>query len=174
MSRARLGLYIFARVSLFQNCFELTPAFSQLTARPLQLYIVPAEYFPTVRQNGKHPSHQVHIIKNMPQMANFVYNMYMHMIQSTHHHRQDLLPPPELVEESETSKPQENEITQSKESEIKTATEIKAMSEDTTKENILNEKPKTREEEEEHRKMPEHPGRDSDSEDSETELDADK
>ena len=27
MSRARLGLYVFARVALFQNCFELTPAF---------------------------------------------------------------------------------------------------------------------------------------------------
>ena len=30
MSRARLGLYVFARVSLFQNCFELRPAFSQV------------------------------------------------------------------------------------------------------------------------------------------------
>lgn len=53
-------------------------------------------------------------------------------------------------------------------------TEIEATSGDTVKDNILNEKPKTRGEEEEHRKMPEHPGRDSDSEDSETELDADK
>uniref|UniRef100_A0A8C3RSU6 RNA helicase aquarius n=1 Tax=Chelydra serpentina TaxID=8475 RepID=A0A8C3RSU6_CHESE len=88
MSRARLGLYIFARVSLFQNCFELTPAFSQLTARPLQLHIIPSEYFPAIRQNGERPSHQVHVIKNMPQMANFVYNMYMHMIQSTRHYRQ--------------------------------------------------------------------------------------
>jgi intron-binding protein aquarius len=31
MSRARLGLYVFARVSLFKNCFELTPAFSQVS-----------------------------------------------------------------------------------------------------------------------------------------------
>jgi len=30
MSRARLGLYVFARVNLFQNCFELRPAFSQV------------------------------------------------------------------------------------------------------------------------------------------------
>lgn len=45
MSRARLGLYIFARVSLFENCFELTPAFKQLTARPLQLHIRPHEYY---------------------------------------------------------------------------------------------------------------------------------
>lgn len=27
MSRARLGLYIFGRVSLFKNCFELQPTF---------------------------------------------------------------------------------------------------------------------------------------------------
>ena len=32
MSRARLGLYILASVSLFQNCFELRPAFSQVLA----------------------------------------------------------------------------------------------------------------------------------------------
>lgn len=31
MSRARLGLYVLARVSLFQNCFELRPAFSQVS-----------------------------------------------------------------------------------------------------------------------------------------------
>jgi intron-binding protein aquarius len=30
MSRARLGLYVFARVSLFRNCFELAPAFKQV------------------------------------------------------------------------------------------------------------------------------------------------
>lgn len=30
MSRARLGLYVFARVSLFENCFELRPAFAQV------------------------------------------------------------------------------------------------------------------------------------------------
>lgn len=30
MSRARLGMYIFARAALFKNCFELTPAFNQV------------------------------------------------------------------------------------------------------------------------------------------------
>lgn len=30
MSRARLGLYVLARVNLFRNCFELRPAFSQV------------------------------------------------------------------------------------------------------------------------------------------------
>ena len=33
MSRARLGLYVLARVSLFRNCFELRPTFSQVSVR---------------------------------------------------------------------------------------------------------------------------------------------
>ncbi|XP_019790804.2 RNA helicase aquarius isoform X4 [Tursiops truncatus] len=111
MSRARLGLYIFARVSLFQNCFELTPAFSQLTARPLHLHIIPTEPFPTSRKNGERPSHEVQIIKNMPQMANFVYNMYMHLIQTTHHYHQTLLQlPPAMLEEGEEVQSQETEL----------------------------------------------------------------
>ncbi|GAB1286698.1 RNA helicase aquarius [Apodemus speciosus] len=107
MSRARLGLYIFARVSLFQNCFELTPAFSQLTARPLHLHIIPTEPFPTSRKNGERPPHEVQVIKNMPQMANFVYNMYMHLIQTTHHYHQL---PPAMVEEGEEVQSQETEM----------------------------------------------------------------
>ena len=43
MSRARLGLYIFGRVSLFKNCFELQPAFNILTKRPLELHLCPNE-----------------------------------------------------------------------------------------------------------------------------------
>lgn len=50
MSRARLGLYIFGRTSLFQNCFELTPTFNQLLARPLQLHIAPEEAYPVKRK----------------------------------------------------------------------------------------------------------------------------
>ncbi|KAJ6667340.1 hypothetical protein lerEdw1_017318 [Lerista edwardsae] len=175
MSRARLGLYIFARVSLFQNCFELTPAFSQLTARPLQLHIIPSEYFPTARRNGEPPRHQVHVIKNMPQMANFVYNMYMHMIQSTRQHRQqDLKPPPALIEESETRQSQESESVPRQDSDMEADNGSSVPPEKTVEEKTSAEKPSVSEEEEEHRKMPEHPGRDSDSEDSEAEEDAKK
>ncbi|XP_048393345.1 RNA helicase aquarius isoform X3 [Stegostoma tigrinum] len=152
MSRARLGLYIFARVSLFQNCFELTPAFNQLTARPLQLHIVPSEYHPTNRRNGNIPTHLMRVIKNMPEMANFVYNMYMQMIQNMHQYRKQLLPPPvpqsikepapvpdiDNVEETEESVPENKD-------------------EETTEEDF--------------KQMPEHPGRDSDSEGSGTEED---
>ncbi|KAM6131509.1 LOW QUALITY PROTEIN: RNA helicase aquarius [Pterocles gutturalis] len=168
MSRARLGLYIFARVSLFQNCFELTPAFSQLTARPLHLHIVPTECFPTTRQNGERPSHQIHVIKNMPQMANFVYNMYMHMIQSTRHYQQRLLPPPAMIEEPETIQTQETEV----------EGEVQGMQEDAEEDKVGEETIKEEElkvaEVDEHRTMPEHPGRDSDSGDSEPENETEK
>lgn len=37
MSRARLGLYVFGRVDLFLNCYELQPTFSKLVQRPTQV-----------------------------------------------------------------------------------------------------------------------------------------
>ncbi|KAM4663551.1 RNA helicase aquarius [Discoglossus pictus] len=112
MSRARLGLYIFARVSLFQNCFELTPAFSQLTSRPLRLHILPGETFPAQRKNGEMPPFPAQVIKNMPEMANYVYNMYMHMMQSSQQYRysQGLRPPPALTREKDPSLAQEEEM----------------------------------------------------------------
>lgn len=39
MSRARLGLYVFGRVSLFSNCFELTPTFNKVRIKDHQLII---------------------------------------------------------------------------------------------------------------------------------------
>ena len=49
MSRARLGLYVFARVQLFKSCYELTPVFNLLTQRPNKLHLVADEKFPTTR-----------------------------------------------------------------------------------------------------------------------------
>src|SRR5690349_18024768 len=43
MSRARLGLYVFCRQSLFENCFELARTFNLLVSRPTQLLLVPNE-----------------------------------------------------------------------------------------------------------------------------------
>merc|ERR1719169_129513 len=37
MSRAKLGIYVFGRFSIFENCFELTPVFSRFEKRPLEL-----------------------------------------------------------------------------------------------------------------------------------------
>ncbi|OXU23077.1 hypothetical protein TSAR_003253, partial [Trichomalopsis sarcophagae] len=80
MSRARLGLYVFARVSLFKNCFELTPAFDQLMRRPLTLKLIPTETYPTSRLNDQEPSEPPLEIQDMPQMAKFVYDFYLNKV----------------------------------------------------------------------------------------------
>lgn len=49
MSRARLGLYVFARQSIFSNCYELAPTFSRLGKRPSKLQLVVGEQHPTPR-----------------------------------------------------------------------------------------------------------------------------
>lgn len=45
LSRARLGLYILGRASVFESCFELKPAFDILLSRPTQLSLVTDEMF---------------------------------------------------------------------------------------------------------------------------------
>uniref|UniRef100_A0A8C9Z3V0 RNA helicase aquarius n=1 Tax=Sander lucioperca TaxID=283035 RepID=A0A8C9Z3V0_SANLU len=150
MSRARLGLYIFARVSLFQNCFELTPVFNQLTARPMQLHIRPHEYY-----SQEQPVYQ--IIKNMPEMTNLVYNMYMHMIQTSQ--KSEYSPFPltvAVVEEAPVSSGEPQEETPMEQDTPEGEATSEPNSEDTSE----------KEENQDtvgHAKMPEHPGRDSDS-----------
>eukprot|EP01103_Thecamoeba_quadrilineata_P002733 TRINITY_DN1262_c0_g2_i1.p1 TRINITY_DN1262_c0_g2~~TRINITY_DN1262_c0_g2_i1.p1 ORF type:complete len:1382 (+),score=283.84 TRINITY_DN1262_c0_g2_i1:49-4194(+) len=56
MSRARLGLFVFCRRALFENCFELTDCFNLLTQRPDKLVLVPNESFPTNRQRDENPA----------------------------------------------------------------------------------------------------------------------
>ena len=50
MSRARLGLYVFCRAKLFENCYELTQSFSKLRTRPTVLQIVENEEYPAKRK----------------------------------------------------------------------------------------------------------------------------
>jgi intron-binding protein aquarius len=45
-SRARLGIYLFGRLSLYQNCFEIAPTFKLLSQRPTKLQLELAETFP--------------------------------------------------------------------------------------------------------------------------------
>ena len=75
MSRARLGLYVFARVNLFKNCFELQPAFNILMKRPLQLHLCPNELFPSKRVANVTAPNPV-IVYDMPMMSKFVVDFY--------------------------------------------------------------------------------------------------
>ncbi|GAB6024502.1 hypothetical protein CHUAL_009656 [Chamberlinius hualienensis] len=81
MSRARLGLYVFARVRLFENCFELQPSFNLLTERPLKLHLVPNEMYPNSRKLGDELETAATVIEDMPQMANYVYQMYQQRME---------------------------------------------------------------------------------------------
>lgn len=45
-SRARLGMYFFGRLALFQNCFEIAPTFRLLAERPSQMSLELGETFP--------------------------------------------------------------------------------------------------------------------------------
>ncbi|XP_064403055.1 RNA helicase aquarius-like isoform X4 [Halichondria panicea] len=77
MSRARLGLYVFARVGLFNTCTELQPAFRLLLNRPTQLHLMPSETCPTERRAEEHVDmSQVFVVAEMQQMAHFVYQDY--------------------------------------------------------------------------------------------------
>ncbi|XP_071832631.1 RNA helicase aquarius-like [Apostichopus japonicus] len=81
MSRARLGLYVFARVSLFQNCYELAPAFRLLMSRPVHLHLAPVETFPPRRRVDQNPPGPRLVIEDMPHMAQFVYDFYQDKIR---------------------------------------------------------------------------------------------
>ncbi|XP_067030979.1 RNA helicase aquarius-like [Acropora muricata] len=102
MSRARLGLYVLARVSLFKNCFELRPAFSQLTSRPLKLYLAANERYPPCRPRGVQPSEAPFIVEDMPHMHRFVYDFYSHYVQSLRAQQQSMASIPQPPEEKET------------------------------------------------------------------------
>lgn len=76
-SRARLGLYIFGRVSLFKNCFELQPTFKLLMQRPQQLQLIDNETYPSERMNSDKIIAKVMSVADMTEMAQFVYKKYM-------------------------------------------------------------------------------------------------
>jgi len=79
MSRARLGLYVFARVTLFKNCFELQPAFNILTKRPLLLHLCPTEPKPTKRVASVTAPTPM-IVYDMPMMSKFVADFYQQKV----------------------------------------------------------------------------------------------
>mmetsp|Transcript_12733 Transcript_12733/g.33677 ORF Transcript_12733/g.33677 Transcript_12733/m.33677 type:complete len:329 (+) Transcript_12733:190-1176(+) len=74
LSRARLGLYVFCKVAVFQNCLEIAPAFVQLTTRPTELSLVEGEKYGTTR-TPQQRSKAVKKINNPAEMADVVSNM---------------------------------------------------------------------------------------------------
>lgn len=73
MSRARLGLYVFCRRSLFEQCYELQPTFKLLLQRPDKLALTLEECTPfTERPLGETGNiHYVTGIEDIGHLVNF-------------------------------------------------------------------------------------------------------
>lgn len=71
MSRARLGLYVFCRRSLFEQCYELQPTFQLLLQRPDRLALNLDEMSPfTERLVGE--TGRIHFVNDIQEMESLV------------------------------------------------------------------------------------------------------
>eukprot|EP00271_Cylindrocystis_brebissonii_P006901 TRINITY_DN197_c0_g1_i1.p1 TRINITY_DN197_c0_g1~~TRINITY_DN197_c0_g1_i1.p1 ORF type:complete len:1299 (+),score=219.01 TRINITY_DN197_c0_g1_i1:142-3897(+) len=76
MSRARLGLYVFCRRGLFEQCFELQPTFQQLLQKPDRLSLVLGEEAtPTLREERAAVG-KVQLVGGINEMAQVVGRLY--------------------------------------------------------------------------------------------------
>lgn len=82
VSRARLGLYIFCRQSLFCNCHELRPTMDQLVARPSKLQLVKGEHFSTQRTTtGKVKGKSLHEVNDVTELGALVHSMQQNFVK---------------------------------------------------------------------------------------------
>ncbi|KAJ1972819.1 hypothetical protein H4R35_004465 [Dimargaris xerosporica] len=75
VSRARLGLYVFCRRSLFETCAELAPTFQQFAQFPEQLALVPNESLdgPFERAEQAAQTLAPELVKDVAHMGDIVY-----------------------------------------------------------------------------------------------------
>ncbi|KAL6557906.1 hypothetical protein OROMI_018256 [Orobanche minor] len=78
MSRARLGLYVFCRRSLFEQCYELQPTFQRLLQRPDHLALNLSEVTAYTDRHVKDTG-PLQFVSGVEEMANLV-NYKMHLV----------------------------------------------------------------------------------------------
>ena len=86
MSRARLGLYVFGRQSLFENCFELAPIFNQLVrTSECKLELYTGEQFPSTSRlsSDSIPSNKILRVEDVTAMGILVYQMVQQIQQQS-------------------------------------------------------------------------------------------
>ena len=82
-SRARLGLYVFCRKHLFENCPDLAPTFSRLLARPSVLQLVSDEPFPSTRlAHEKGDARSIVTVPDVTALGLLVYQMTQQRMRS--------------------------------------------------------------------------------------------
>ncbi|KAI4120777.1 MAG: hypothetical protein LQ338_006774 [Usnochroma carphineum] len=80
LSRARLGLYILGRRSVFETCYELREAFAKLFERPNQLLLTTGELFPASRLLGDDV--EATEMTGVEHLGQYVYEMTQAKIES--------------------------------------------------------------------------------------------
>ncbi len=76
VSRARLGLYVCCRKSVFCNCHELRRAMDKFAAKSSKLQLVKGELFPTERLVGDDvPENNLHEVNDVTDFGALVHSM---------------------------------------------------------------------------------------------------
>ncbi|KAH1235389.1 RNA helicase aquarius [Glycine max] len=83
MSRARLGLYVFCRRSLFEQCYELQPTFQLLLERPDHLALNVNEITSYTERNFEDPGpgHHVHLVSGIEEMGSIIDRLYQEKLR---------------------------------------------------------------------------------------------
>ncbi|XP_062211429.1 uncharacterized protein LOC133912612 isoform X2 [Phragmites australis] len=110
MSRARLGLYVFCRRSLFEQCYELQPTFQLLLQRPDKLGLNLEECTPfTERPLGETGNiHYVTGIEDIDHLVNFRLEHLRQMQYMQYYAPQANVPPSAVSENNVDATPPEN------------------------------------------------------------------
>ena len=78
VSRARLGLYVFCRQSVFCNCHELRRTMDRFSAKSSKLQLVKGEQFPTERLNGDDvPESNLHEVIDVTDLGALVHSLQL-------------------------------------------------------------------------------------------------
>lgn len=80
MSRARLGLYVFCRRSLFEQCYELQPTFQLLLKRPDHLALNLYESAALTERHVEDTADQ-YLVSGIEEMGNIVNSRIYHKYQ---------------------------------------------------------------------------------------------
>lgn len=75
MSRARLGLYVFCRRSLFEQCYELQPTFQLLLKRPDRLALNLSE-ISSYTDRHVDDSGPIHLVSGIDEMSGIIQELY--------------------------------------------------------------------------------------------------
>ena len=102
LSRARLGLYILGRRSVFESVFELKPAFDVLLQRPDKLALVTDEMFgqttrPVLAEQGvTAPVEGEAVMQDVEHLGKYVYEMTKAKVEAMRQNGGVLLPSREV------------------------------------------------------------------------------